>query len=98
MKYLKKYIKCFEMYKSVWTAINSDYEDDNFIYLDAYKTYNDNEEGKVIAKIDKNTEEVIYLDKRAKTDSYAQEEIENIIDEYFTPEKKLEISSRKYNL
>ena len=60
---------------SKWAEIRNDYcdEDEGKVYIDAWKTDNDSEEGTVIAKIDYKTKEIEYLDKMAKTDSYAQE-------------------------
>jgi len=92
------YLKYFESKNSIWLAITSDYEDDEYIYFDAWETNNEDEDGEVIAKIDINKEKIIYIDDRAKIDNYAQEEIRNVINTYFTPEKRLEISIRKYNL
>lgn len=70
------------MNKGPWKEIRNDYvnEEDNAIYIDAWRTSNVNEEGKVIAKIDCDTKEVTYLDERARTDAYAQEIIQETID------------------
>lgn len=62
-------------YKPIWSQINSDHEDDDKIFIDAWLSDDDNENGVVIAKVDINTNEVIYFDERAKTDKYAQEVI-----------------------
>ena len=43
------------------------------------KTSNNNEEGKVIAKLDCKTKEVEYLDESTRTDSYAQEVIQKAL-------------------
>ena len=48
-------------------------EDEQKVYIDAWFTEDDNEEGVVIAKVDYKTKEIEYLDNDAKTDSYAQE-------------------------
>lgn len=71
-----------------WAEIRNDYVDENDIskgfvtmYIDAWKTPDDNEGGKSIAEIklivDKDTPliEIIYKDNKAKTDEYAQEMI-----------------------
>lgn len=58
---------------SKWAEIRNDFFDDNKMFIDAWLTDDDNEEGVVIAKIDVNTKEIEYLDEDAKTDSYAQE-------------------------
>ena len=62
---------------SKWAEIRNDYydEEEEKVYIDAWKTCNDNEEGKVIAKIDYKTKEIQYLNETAKTDDYAQEVI-----------------------
>ena len=60
---------------SIWGAIRNDFEDGDIVYIDAFLTADDNEEGKVIAKVNVRTKEVEYLDDRARTDSYAQEMI-----------------------
>lgn len=43
------------------------------VYIDAWLTDDDNEEGVVIAKVNYKTKEVEYLDNDARTDDYAQE-------------------------
>ena len=58
-----------------WTEIRSDYIEGDVVFVDAWKTANQNEEGKVIAKINTATKKVEYLDEEAKTDAYAQEVI-----------------------
>lgn len=61
---------------SKWAEIRNDYYDDieHKVCIDAWETeYDDNEEGVVIAKVNYKTKEVEYLDNDAKTDSYAQE-------------------------
>lgn len=64
---------------SKYGEIRNDFYDDEEqkVYIDAWFTEDDNEEGVVIAKVNYKTKEVEYLDNDAKTDSYAQE----IIDE-----------------
>jgi|GEM_PF-1138733 len=62
---------------NIWGEIRSDFrEDDIILYIDAWLTDDDNEEGKVIAKVNTKTKEVEYLDDRARTDSYAQKIIQ----------------------
>ena len=60
---------------SKWAEIRNDYcdEEEGKVYIDAWKTCNGNEEGKVIAKVDYKTKAIEYLDKAAEKDSYAQE-------------------------
>lgn len=48
-------------------------ESEQKVYIDAWVTEDDNEEGVVIAKVNYKTKEVEYLDSDVKTDSYAQE-------------------------
>ena len=60
---------------SKWAEIRNDFcdEEESKVYIDAWQTDIDDEEGTVIAKIDYKTKEVEYLDDTAKTDLYAQE-------------------------
>ena len=71
--------------ESIWTEIRNDFEDNFKIHIDGWETTDDNENGKVIAKINTLTKKVKYVDKRARTDKYAQsvinETIENLIEE-----------------
>lgn len=64
---------------STWTEIRTDYEEDNFIFVDAWENEDDNSAGAVIAKINADTKEVIYHNDLAKTDHYAQEIISEVI-------------------
>lgn len=64
---------------SKWVEIRNNFEEEGKIYIDAWKTCSDDEEGKVIAKVDRKTKEVEYLDETAKTDSYAQSIIKETI-------------------
>lgn len=54
-------------------------EDDNEVYIDAWKTDDDSEEGTVIAKINTKTYDITYLDAAAITDPEAQELIQDTI-------------------
>lgn len=69
---------------SKYSEIRNDYinEEENAVYIDAWFTDDDNEEGTVIAKVDLDTLAVEYLDADAKTDEYAQEVIRDTLDEY----------------
>ena len=87
----------FKMFERIWNDISTDFEDQEVIYIDAYRTNNSNEEGKTIATIDIKTGEVEYRDERAEYDDYAQEEIKYVIDNVL-PKRRLEISTEKYNL
>lgn len=53
--------------------------DKNIMYIDAWRTTNSNEEGKVIAKINLSNSEVEYVDEKAKTDAYAQTVIRRVL-------------------
>jgi hypothetical protein len=64
---------------SIWGEIRSDFQDGDIVYIDAFLTDDDNEEGKVIAKVNVRTKEVEYLDDRAKTDENAQEIIDEVL-------------------
>lgn len=68
---------------SKWTEIRNNFicEDSRKIYIDAWITDDDNEEGVVIARIDMDTKRIEYFDEDAKTDDYAQEVIMETINE-----------------
>jgi hypothetical protein len=61
--------------ENIWSEIRSGFEDEGVLYIDAWVSPDDNEEGKVIATINLETGRVSYRDDRAKTDAYAQEVI-----------------------
>ncbi|PLS19576.1 hypothetical protein CVD28_03925 [Bacillus sp. M6-12] len=72
----------------LWSQINNEFEDEQVIFIDAWTTNDENEEGKVIAKVFKNEQgiiEVEYLDERAKTDVFAQEVIQESINNLKSP-------------
>lgn len=62
---------------SKWAEIRNDFvcEDSRHIYIDAWFTEDDNEEGIVIARINMDTKNIEYFDDDARTDEYAQEVI-----------------------
>jgi hypothetical protein len=65
---------------SYWSQVNNEFFDhDGFVCIDAWETEDDNEEGKVIAKIDVTNGNVTYLDERAKNDSLAKENINEVV-------------------
>lgn len=66
---------------SKWSEIRNDYadEDEHKVYIDAWKTDSGNEEGEVIVKVNYKTKEVEYLNDHAKTDTYAQEMIQEVL-------------------
>lgn len=89
--------KIFENSNSVWRTINYDYIDDDYIYFDAWKTEDDNEEGDIIAKIEIISGEVIYLDDNVRNDKYAQEVIKDAIVNTL-PQLQFEKKVDRYNL
>lgn len=68
----------------IWTEIKNKFEHNFKLHIDAWETNNVDEEGKVIAKINTITKKVKYIDKRALSDDYAQnvinETIKNLIE------------------
>lgn len=68
---------------SKYGEIRNDFYDDieKKVYIDAWFTEDDNEEGVVIAKVNYKTKEVEYLDNDARTDEYAQEIINETLRE-----------------
>jgi len=69
------------MFMSKWLEIRNDFvdEEENKVYIDAWRTFDGDETGTVIAKIDIDTNNVEYLDDDARTDCYAQEIIKETI-------------------
>jgi hypothetical protein len=68
---------------SKYGEIRNDFYDDieKNVYIDAWFTEDDNEEGVVIAKVNYKTKEIEYLDNDARTDEYAQEIINETLRE-----------------
>ena len=64
---------------NIWGEIRNDFEDGDITTIDAWLTADDNENGTVIARVNTKTKEVEYVDDRAKTDSYAQELINELL-------------------
>lgn len=79
--------------KSIWKEIRNHHVDEmeEKVYIDAYRTADPDEEGKVIAKVDLKAAEVEYLDERAKTDELAQEfvreTVKNVKEGEYRPEE-----------
>lgn len=67
---------------SKWAEIRNDFvcEDSRKIYIDAWLTDDDNEDGVVLARIDIDTKNIEYFDDDARTDDYAQEIIKEAFD------------------
>lgn len=67
---------------SKWMEIRNDFvvDEENKVYIDAWKTFDGNEAGTVIAKIDIGTHNVEYFDDDARTDCFAQEIIKETIE------------------
>jgi hypothetical protein len=68
---------------SKYGEVRNDYydEEESKVYIDAWFTYDDNEEGVVVAKVNYKTREVEYLDEDARTDEYVQEVINETLDD-----------------
>lgn len=88
---------------SKYGEVRNDYynEKENKVYIDAWFTYDDNEEGIVVAKVNYKTKEVEYLDEDARTDEYVQEVInetlKNIDDGDFEIKFEEEVKMNKKN-
>ena len=83
---------------SKWREIRCDFfnEEEERYYVDAWKTGNDNEEGKVIAKIDLANGTVEYLDEDARTDEDAQVVINEFLENgYVLTEQSLNNDSMR---
>lgn len=67
---------------SKWAEIRNNFcnEEEGKVFVDAWETDADDEEGIVIAKVDYKTKEIEYLDDDAENDEYAQEIIKEILD------------------
>lgn len=71
----------------IWAEIRNDYEEEvegqgRTVFVDAWETGDDNEEGQVIAQVFKNPDDEVkvkYYDERAKKDKYSQEVIQDAI-------------------
>ena len=66
---------------SKYGEVRNDYYDEQEckVYIDAWFTCEDDEEGIVIATVNYKTKEIEYLDEDARTDEYAQEVIEETL-------------------
>lgn len=88
---------------SKYGEVRNDYYDEkeSKVYIDAWFTDDDNEEGIVVAKVNYKTKEVEYLDEDARTDEYVQEVInetlKNIDDGDFEIELEEEVKMNKKN-
>jgi hypothetical protein len=71
---------------SKYAEIRNDFEDNGIVRIDAWTTADDNEEGKVIAYVVNG--EALYVDDNAQFDDYAQEVINEVIEEQKTSEVK----------
>ena len=68
---------------NTWSEIRNDFIDDQGIaHIDAWLTPDDNENGEVIARVDTESGEILYLDDRARTDELAQEKIKEILEDH----------------
>jgi hypothetical protein len=68
---------------SKYGEIRNDFydEEEKKVYIDAWFTEDDNEEGVVIAKVNYRTKAIEYIDNDARTDEYAQEIINETLKE-----------------
>lgn len=66
---------------SKYGEVRNDYydEEESKVYIDAWFTYDDNEVGIVVAKVNYKTREVEYLDEDARADEYVQEVIDETL-------------------
>lgn len=66
---------------SKYAEVRSDFFDEieEVQTVDAWMTSNDNEEGRVIAKVHLDTKQVEYIDADARYDDYAQEVISEVL-------------------
>ena len=71
---------------SKYAEVRSDFFDEieEVQTVDAWMTSNDNEEGRVIAKIHLDTKQVEYIDTDARYDDYAQEVISEVLNEGYS--------------
>ncbi len=68
------------MAKEFFTLVNNTFDNgDGYITIDAWETNDDNEEGKVIAVVNKTTKEPYYIDSRARYSEMAQRAINEVI-------------------
>ena len=66
--------------KDFFTQVNNTFDNgEGYIVIDAWETNDDNEEGKVIAVVNKTTKEPFYIDKRAKISELAQTAVNEVI-------------------
>jgi hypothetical protein len=65
--------------ESQYAEVRSNYEDDEYVYIDAWKTDKDNEEGKVVARVHIDTGKVQYLNEKDKYDTRVNEEIKQVL-------------------
>ena len=81
------------MVQSMWAEIRNDYTEENCTdkgikkttYIDAWETSDDNEEGKVIAKVILTTTDtivVVYIDNCARWDALVNEKIQEAVFEF----------------
>lgn len=71
---------------SIYAEVRNNFydEEENKVYIDAWKTPDDNEEGIVVAKVDVKTKEIEYLEEDARYDDYVKEVISEVIDDIET--------------
>lgn len=68
------------MEKEIYTQVNNTYDNgEGYITIDAWRTDDENEEGKVIAVINKTTKEPYYIDNMARYSEMVQKAINEVI-------------------
>jgi len=80
-----------ETQDNIWREVRNDFEDEEegVTYVDGFLTVDDEDEvGKVIAKVNVRTKAIEYLDDRARTDSLAQEKINELTNPKLTRTEK----------
>lgn len=65
--------------ESIWADIRNGFQYHGEVFIEAYLSDDDMEDGKIIAKIVLKTKTVIYMDDRARDDNYAQEKIQEVL-------------------
>lgn len=81
IRYHKLVYKRTKDFQSKYGEVRTNYSEDDIVFVDAWLTNDDNEEGTVIAKINTKTKTVEFLDTDAASDPYALEEIQTVLNQ-----------------
>lgn len=65
--------------KTIYTEVRNEHQQENTVYIDAWKTADENEEGETVAKVNLETKEVFYLNVVAEFDVKVQEAINKVL-------------------